>query len=59
MHLLRKLPDVNEIIDKYSLSERQKKKREWCIKEFQNILSGKSTKKLYVLDRVRLIGKMQ
>lgn len=46
MHLLRKLPDVNEIVDKYSLSETQRKERKLFIEEFQNILSGKSTKKV-------------
>lgn len=71
MHLLRKLPDVNEIIDNYSLSEGQKRGRKQVISEFKEILLGKSAKKVIcigpcsadredaVLEYMELLAKLQ
>ena len=46
MKFVRKLPDADEIIQQYPLTEEQKKKRKCRIREIEQVLSGKSDKKI-------------
>ena len=46
MKLVRKLPEAEEIIQKYPLSEKQKEQRKQCIGEIEAVLSGKTNKKI-------------
>lgn len=46
MQFVRRLPEVDEIKEEYSLNEAQRKKRENRIKEIRDILSGASAKKI-------------
>ncbi len=46
MRFIEKAPDIEEIVAEYALSEVMKKKRAERIQETQNILSGKSDKKI-------------
>lgn len=46
MKYIRKLPDADEIIDKYSLNREQTEKRAAYMSQIEQILIGKSTRKL-------------
>lgn len=75
MKFIRKLPEVEEIIREYSLTEKQKADRVDRIKEIEDILSGRSNRKIicigpcsadredavvdYVLRLAELQSKMQ
>lgn len=49
MILIRKLPDVDELKEKYALTEDQKKRRLSFIREINNILSGKDKRKILIV----------
>ena len=49
MNLIQKLPDVNELISRMSLSEDQKRNHEHAVCEVQEVLSGKSKRKLVIV----------
>lgn len=49
MIFLEKLPDVNELHDKYSLTNEQKNKRNDYLNQIQNVLSGQDTRKILII----------
>ena len=49
MKFIRKLPDVDEIVEKYRLTSEQIEKRKQCVQELKCILRGASDKKILFL----------
>lgn len=46
MKFIRKLPDINEVLEEYALTEGQLKRKESVIDQLKNILAGKERRKL-------------
>lgn len=49
MRLIQRIPQVEELCGKYSISEEERKKRENLLAEIRGILSGKSGKKIIIV----------
>lgn len=71
MRFVRKLPEIEEVIRKFPLTEKQKAERAKTIQEIKNILSGKNDKKIIcigpcsadredaVIDYIKRLAKIQ
>ena len=49
MRYIKKLPDIQEVVDKYPLNKSEKKEREKNLNEIQQIFSGRDSRKILII----------
>lgn len=49
MKYIKKLPEIEEVVDRYSLNQEEKEKRLCALKDIQNVLKGNDSRKLLVV----------